>query len=96
MIHNNKVYANADEKFVKATIVYGASDKFFYDKEMEYPVAKKDVVDLCMAGVVIHDLPNADYRIPVTWYPDGSMVVALGGTNASPKVYDKFTDPVEE
>lgn len=56
MIHNNKVYANADEKFVKNTIIYVDSLHSgypYYDPEMTKPVYNDDMVELYLNGVLL-------------------------------------------
>lgn len=55
MFKKNKVYARADEKFVKTTVLYAnASKALFYDKEAKTDkVMKADLEDLFLKGMVV-------------------------------------------
>lgn len=56
MIHNNKVYANSDEKFVKTLLIYADENtKLYYDAEFENSVKSAELKDLFLAGVTICD-----------------------------------------
>lgn len=55
MSKKHEVYATADEKFVKALVLYADSSKaLFYDKEAKVDeVMKADLQDLFLKGVVV-------------------------------------------
>lgn len=63
MIKKNKIYARADEKFVKAVVLYANSnDKLYYDEAAKTDkVVAADLTDLFLKGVVIKK-DNAYYR----------------------------------
>mgnify|MGYP000316630723 CR=1 FL=1 len=63
MIKKNKIYARADEKFVKAVVLYANStDKLFYDEAAKTDkVVAADLTDLFLKGVVIKK-DNVYYR----------------------------------
>ena len=53
MIHNNKVYANADNKFVKTTMLYTNMDVLYHDAEFTKPVLTTEAIELFLNGVSV-------------------------------------------
>lgn len=75
------VYAKADEKFVKAIVLYANGSKaLFYDKEAKTDkVAKADLQDLFLKGVVI--FMTDTYYKPVCLKSTG--LIASDGTSTA-------------
>lgn len=78
MIKKEHIYAKADEKFVKTTVLYANSSKvLFYDKEAKLDKVKKDELkDLFLKGVVV--FMTDVYYIPVCLKSTG--LIANDGT----------------
>lgn len=72
------IYARADEKFVKTTILYADSGKkLFYDKEAKTDkVLKADLTDLFLKGIVVFMADT--YYVPVCLKSTG--LIANDGT----------------
>lgn len=81
MMKKDHVYADADEKFVKATVLYAnASKALFYDKEAKTDkVMKADLEDLFKKGVVVF-MTDTFYR-PVCLKSTG--LIANDGTTTA-------------
>lgn len=75
------VYAKADEKFVKAIVLYANGSKaLFYDKEAKTDkVAKADLQDLFLKGVVV--FMTDTYYKPVCLKTTG--LIASDGTSTA-------------
>ena len=96
MIHNNKVYANADEKFVKTTIVYANDDKIlFYDGDFMKPVLTTELMDLLLNGVIIFSSSGG-----INMYIQPTIMDEFSGLGAhitgSNPIWYKATAPTEE
>lgn len=90
MIHNNKVYANADEKFVKVTILYAGQDNVLhYDKELTIPVLKTEIAELFYSGMVVNSASAMGTCRP-DFFDEFSGRVTYNNTH-----FDA-TDPTEE
>lgn len=65
MIHNNKVYANADQKFVHAVILYVTDGVHaYYDKDFTKPLkTKEEAIDLFLHNRIIVKVETAYYEI---------------------------------
>lgn len=81
MMKKDNVYANADDKFVKATVLYANGSKaLYYDKEAKTDkVMKTDLQDLFLKGVVVF-MTDAYYK-PVCLKATG--LIASDGTSTS-------------
>lgn len=81
MIKKEQVYANVDEKFVKATVLYAnASKALYYDKEAKtYKVTKADIEELFKKGIVVF-MSDVYYR-PVCLKSTG--LIANDGTSTA-------------
>lgn len=74
------IYAKADEKFVKAVVLYAdASKALFYDKEAKTDkVSKADLQELFTTGVVI--VMNKEFYAPICLKSTG--LISYDGTQA--------------
>lgn len=74
------IFAKADEKFVKTTVLYAdASDKLFYDAAAKTDkVAQTDLLDLFLKGVTIVK-SGAYYK---TLYFKTNSITCYDGTSA--------------
>ena len=91
MIHNNKVYANADEKFVKATIIYAdINDTLYHDVDCTVPVLTTEIEELFLNGMVIRDHDGV-YCAPSSLF-EGIVEITVGGTGYN----HTTTAPTEE
>lgn len=81
MSKKHEVYATADEKFVKALVLYADSSKaLFYDKEANVDkVMKADLQDLFLKGVVV--FMTDTYYKPVCLNSTG--LIANDGTTSA-------------
>lgn len=76
---NKNIYANSDEKFVKATVVFSFEDKIYYDKEHTEEVTLEDALNLFKKGLMLVSVDGGFKRpIGITVTVDG-YVVSYGG-----------------
>lgn len=76
MIHDNKVYTNEGEKFVKTLLVHANEDKYlFYDETLKKPVLTADLKDLFLKGITV--VSGEKFLAPV--YFDGAAVKCHDG-----------------
>lgn len=75
------IYAKADEKYVKTTVLYANSSKaLFYDKEAKTDkVMKADLQELFLKGIVVS--MNDVYYVPVCLKATG--LIANDGTTTA-------------
>lgn len=79
MIHDNRVYANENEKFVKTVLVHAnASNELFHDEATKNPVLEAELKDLFLKGMVI--VQNSKFYNPV--HLDGTSIVSYDGSAA--------------
>lgn len=65
MIHNNKVYANADGKFVQAVILYidDVDNRGYLDEEMTQKLeTKQDAIDLFLHNRLLAKVIENEYH----------------------------------
>ena len=79
MIHNNKVYANADDKFVKNTIVY-ANDGFVicHDATFTKTIHPSEIEDIFLNGMLIKTYVTEGYTTPASYMLSGDRVTIRG------------------
>lgn len=79
MIHENKVYANESEKFVKTLLVHvNESKELFYDEAFEKPVLAADLKDLFLKGMTV--VSGEKFLAPLCF--DGAAVKCHDGEAA--------------
>lgn len=79
MIHENKVYANECEKFVKTLLVHANESKeLFYDEAFAKPVLAADLKELFLKGMTV--VSGGKFLAPVCF--DGSAVKCHDGEAA--------------
>ena len=71
---NKNIYANSDEKFVKATVVFSFEDKIYYDEEHTEEVTLEDALNLFKKGLMLVSVGGGFKR------PTGITVTESGYT----------------
>lgn len=78
-----KIFADAEEKYVKNVILYGHTDNYLYtDAEHTQKVDKDTVMNLCKKGVLV-DYQSAFYA-PISFKENSGhleVVIATGDTS---------------
>lgn len=79
---NKNIYANSDEKFVKATVVFSFEDKIYYDEEHTEEVTLEDALNLFKKGLMLVSVYGGFKRpIGITVTVDGYVVSYGGGAD---------------
>lgn len=80
MTKMNRIYADAEDKYVLNTVLYGKSSKLYTDKETKNEVTYKDALNLCMKGAVVFDT-DTYYTITSFKDDDSSLTVKTDSTH---------------
>ena len=56
-----KIFSNAEEKFVKNVVVYGNANKAYYDAEHKDQIPAAELLNMCRKGNVLVVYNNAFY-----------------------------------
>lgn len=80
MIHNNKVYANADEKFVKGTILYGMYQDLYHDIDMTKEVYDTELFELFLNNITVYSIGEDKYYKPIALDNLRLYVIASSGS----------------
>lgn len=71
----NKIFADAEEKYVKTVVVYADADDghLFYDSSKSQKIPKDELLNLFLKGMVI--FLTDEYLIPVAYKESGGAAV---------------------
>ena len=90
-----KIFADAEEKFVKTVALYGHSDNYLYvDESHAEKIDKDTLLDLCLKGMAVINYESAYYTPVLFKENSGAIEVVIAtsigtGTSTSVTLYSK-------
>ena len=78
---NKNIYANSDEKFVKATLVFSFEDKIYYDEEHTEEVTLEDALNLFKKGLMLVSMDGGFKRPTGITVTEAGYTISLSGAD---------------